>query len=481
MSKGKKEATTGNDIFGIDFHNTITPPAQDLGNRFISGRINTRTFAFMLFTNPTNANWMNARMLQRNGYALATISFPANRDIFRLQVGDLFKLNYSPYNIFNMVVRVIHIEESNLESEEITITVLEDIDYLSNSVVLTTAESKAKITSDIPIDLTHVKVINAPYISAGDYVAIIPLAARELQIELGYALYMSVDDGVSYNHLSNITTYNVFGTLVNEYPEKTYQIDDGPGILIEFTNSDVNRISSISRARLCGFDNMALLGDELISFQTITPVSGFIYRLTGVYRGRFDTEIQNHEIGTEFYFLGGNILSYVENSEIISGSTRKFKLVPFTASKTASVADATAIPLLITGRAKIPYRPSNLDANGDYPDESPTYETDIVLTWDPRLRGDGAGFGSEVFDINEAPIAGVSGYEGYFRVKVYVNDILVRTTSSIADFTWTYTSAMNIIDNGALASSVTLRVTNYRVESGYEYESTYTEIDVTLI
>ena len=466
----------------VDFKNTITPPVGDLGNRFIVNRTNTRTVGMMMYTNDKNANWIAQRLLQRAGYAFATISFPANRNIFRLEVGDLFKLNYSPYGITGMVVRIVQIEEDNLDSENITVSVIEDVDYISESAVLTTSVCKSCHPNKRLELLESVKVINAPYHVIGNKTAIIPLVGRASQFAIGYYLYMSIDGGISYIRIATLSSYCVCGSLVDAYGRHTYQIDDGPGIQIDFVNSDANVIDAITRSGLCGFANVALLGNEIITFQTITPILGYSlrYQISGIYRGRLDTEQKNHPEGEDFYFISNTNFVAIENENILPGTVRYFKVVPYSGSTTGNLSDAVAFRLDITGRAKIPYYPINLDANGDYLDESPTYSIDVVLTWDPRLRGDGAGLGSEVFDVNYAPVAGVSGYEGYFRVKVYVNDVLVRTTSAIADFTWTYTELMNITDNGALAPSVTLRVTNYRVESGYEYESAYAEITVTL-
>jgi len=436
----------------------------------------------MMFTNKRNAAWIGSQILARDGFGLAAISFPVNRNAFRLEAGDLFKFSYSPYNISNMVCRIIKIREEDLETENIIIDAAEDINYISSSVTLLPSSGKA-VTPDYTLTpLTHATVVETPYIiSGGGPLAVIPLAAREKGLELGYLLYMSVDDGASYNQIAIIPTYNPFGTLASNYPASTYTIDDDLGFQIDFTNDDVNIIQTITRTQLCGGTNLALLGNEIISFQTITPVSNSRYVLTGIYRGRFDTEKIDHLAGEDFFFIGLNNFRSTKDTEIISGTSRKFKLVPYSSKYSDEIANASEIPLTINGRGKTPYKSANLEAGKKLAEENPTYTDDIVLNWDPRLRGDGAGIGSEVFDINYAPVAdSASGYEGYFRIKIYVGGNLVRTTDSIADFTWTYTSAMNIADNGSLPNEVVLMVSNYRNESGYEYESDPAEIIVTL-
>lgn len=80
---------------------------------------------------------------------------------------------------------------------------------------------------------------------------------------------------------------------------------------------------------------------------------------------------------------------------------------------------------------------------------------DIILTWSARKRGVGAGIGVP------GVILSASEHEGLFKIEVYVNDVLVRTTSDIDALTWTYTEAMNIEDNGALANEIEFRLYNY--------------------
>ena len=80
---------------------------------------------------------------------------------------------------------------------------------------------------------------------------------------------------------------------------------------------------------------------------------------------------------------------------------------------------------------------------------------DIVLTWSARKRGTGAGIGVP------GVILPASDHEGLFKIEVYVNDILVRTITGIDALTWTYTEAMNIEDNGALADEIEFRLYNY--------------------
>lgn len=435
----------------------------DPANREVVQRENTKTVRMMMFTNKANAAWIGSRILSRDGYGLATINFPANRKVFRLEVGDLFKLTYVPYRISNMVCRISRIREEDLETEDIIVDVIEDIDYLSNPVTLLPSSGRA-ITPDYALTpLTHVDVIETPYIMSGGPLEVIPLAAREKGTELGYYLYMSIDGGLSYTKIAVVPTYNPYGSLVAEYSTSTYTIDDDYGFQIDFSNEDVDIIQTIVRSQLFGDTNLALLGSEIVSFQTVTPVSGNRYIFSGINRGRFDTKKVDHSIGESFFFTGSSNFRSIRHDEIVAGASRKFKIVPYSSKYMDEIADASVISLDIGGRAKKPYIPINFLANGS--SYASRYSDDITLTWSPRYRSKGAGIGTPGVVLADTL------REGLFEIEVWVSGSKVRTASDIDAVTWTYTEAMNIEDNDPLADEVTFKILNYRVEGGVTYSS----------
>ena len=125
--------------------------------------------------------------------------------------------------------------------------------------------------------------------------------------------------------------------------------------------------------------------------------------------------------------------------------------------------DAAVIDLSITGKAKTPYIPINFNANGV--SFASRYTGDIILTWTPRKRGEGAGVGVPGVVLSE------TDREGYFDIEVWVSSVLVRTTTDIDAITWTYSSGMNISDNGSLATEVEFRIVNHRTAEGMKYIS----------
>lgn len=444
---------------------------RDIANQELVGKVNHKTIKMGMFAVPANVAWSADQFLKRAAYPLASYSFPANRNVFRWDPGDAFILNYTPYSISGKVCRVVVLTEDDAESEVITVNALEDIHYLATETNFTAVEGDPDIR-DVSVDaLVTTDVFGAPYVLVGEAREIISVAARETGTELGYQLFMSIDGGTSYSRIGIVKQYTFYGTLDDEYLSSTYQIDDEFGFQITFSaESQITAIETTTREHLLTGKYIALLGDELLSFQTITPVSGTTYKIENIFRGRFDTEKVTHAAASPFWLLGLSFFGILAHADLLVGESRKFKMVPYNSMSSGSLSAAVVVDHTITGRALTPYRPDNLAADGKGIRPTYTGGDDIVLTWRARIRGaDWADF-----ECN-AP----STWEGYFEVEVWVATVLVRTTSGINAVTWTYTNTMNVADNGAAASSIEFRIKNFTDVTGRRYSSTQDTLVVT--
>jgi hypothetical protein len=373
---------------------TADPSAVDVGNKEIQGRIVSKTIQMALFTSNDNAVWAGEHNLRKSSYPFAVVSFPANRNAFRLEVGDCFKFSYARYGVSNMICRVLQISEEGPESENITVQATEDIFSVNNAITGYTASISHAITAldYTVVPLTHQKIIEAPYVISGEEIKLLPIACRESDPDLGFDVYMSINGGASYSFLQKITTFRPYGTLIGSYSGDIYTIDDDVGLTIDIEHGASLIETTTFDQVLAGLKNTALLGDEIISFQTITPVSGTQYKLEHVIRGRYDTVKESHAEGAEFYCFPSGGLQLIIASELITGAVRKFKFVPYNIKKSGAIADATAMTLTIAGRALTPYLPGNLQANGS--SFAARYDDDILLTWTYSQRGAGAGIGN---------------------------------------------------------------------------------------
>lgn len=450
----------------IDLRASISNPnALDIGNIGVQKRTASKTVKFPLFTTNKNAVWAAKQQLMKESYPFALISIPVNSDLFRLQVGDCFKFSHVSYGISNMILRVLALEEESLDSEIITVHAVEDFYSIANSIVEYTKPVPAPILPNpyILTPFSYQIVVEAPYLLTSD-IEVIPIAERNSNVSLGMFVYLSFDEGASYSRIGGAANLRPYGILVGDYLASTYTIDDTIGFTVAFSNDDVNLIETITWPDvLAAVNNNALLGDELITVQAVTPISETEYKLEGVIRGRLDTEKVDHFDGEAFYWIGSFNITSLRHSEISPSADRKFKLIPYNIKSSGDLSEAAVIDLTVEGRSKKPYVPRNFIANES--SFASRYLDDIVLTWSPRYRGRGAGIGVPGVVLPD------SNREGLFEVEVWVSDVLIRTTDAIDAATWTYTDVMNNADNGALASVVVLKLLNYRIENGFVYES----------
>lgn len=466
----------------LDFRESISNPnALDAGNVKVQERVSSKTIKLSLFTTNDNAVWAATQQLRKESYPFATISITVNRDLFRLQVGDCFKFSYALYGISNMICRVLQIEEKSLDSEDIIVHAVEDFYSTTNSITVYKKPipiPPASPTYDL-IPFYNQSVFEAPYLLESD-IAVVPIASRSTSYDLGMHVHLSIDGGNSYFLIGSAANIKPHGVLYNNYPASTYTIDDTVGFSITFSTNDVNLIETITwSTTLAGLTNNALLGNELITFQTITPVSGMVYKLEGIIRGRLDTEKVDHTYGEDFYWIGPFNITCFKHQEVVTGADRKFKLVPYNMKKTGDLSEAAVLDLAIVGRTRKPYVPVNFIGNGSglfgrYAAGS----GDVVLEWSPRYRGKGAGIGMP------GEVLADTDREGLFEIEVWIHNIfddyiLVRTITDIDDTTWTYTEAMQIADYnwfGLLSNRAKFKLLNYRTESGFTYKSNQVEV-----
>jgi hypothetical protein len=449
--------------------------ADDLGLKEQLGRVVSKTVQMNMFSTEYNANWIGDRIVRRESFPLMRGTIPFQYSSFKLELGDLFKVNFPLYGITSMICRVMGKSLGDIENDKIVVDFQQDPDYVTQESVLPlSVRSPAALDFSIA-DLTDITLVEAPYVLVGEQLYLVPLVGRKKGTELGFKVYMSLDGGSSYFFMQYAEYYAVRGVLVYDFEDAVTTLDKGAdGITIDFDiDADVGVLQTITRTEMLAGANIAMITDgndsygELLSFETITPdpvVTGR-YKLTNLFRGRLDTKTPGWLAGDDFYFIGSKY-NLISHPQFIAGLSRHFKLVPYNSKTSADITDALETEYTFFGRAFSPYFVGNLKADGV--SIRPLYigGDDIDLSWSPRIRGEGAGLGN-ADGVTDAPVT----WEGLFEVKVYVSDVLVRTETDINDDEWAYTNAMNISDNGSPPGAVRFDVLNFIETGGQRYDS----------
>jgi hypothetical protein len=198
----------------------------------------------------------------------------------------------------------------------------------------------------------------------------------------GAALYLSLDAGASYQLIGSINSGPAIGTALSALAAGT---EPGP---FDTTNTvDISLIAgdaptSTSDADVTAGANLAILGDEVIQFATVTPLTGTTYRLSRLLRGRRGTDGRwsEHRVGERFALLDASAVR-----EVLGGGAFSSQVILKAVTSGTAIAAATPVPLSIRGEEAKPYAPCHLAAT--------RLAGDITLTWTRRSRT-GAGLPS---------------------------------------------------------------------------------------
>jgi hypothetical protein len=462
------------DQVALCFRQSISDPnALDIGNKEIQRKLVSKTIKLAMFTMNKDAVWAARKQLQKESYPFASVSFPVNRNLFKSQVGDCVKFSYEKYGISNMIVRILSILEEKPDSEKLQIEGIEDIYSVSSSITSYTDPIKHTIE---PPDYTIYapskgKIVEAPWFSDNENTGIIliPLAAKTNSLDLGFLVYLSIDEGNSYDRLGTTYNFSPYGTLTDTYPT-TASIDEN-GFNVDMVSGTIPDSITWQNA-LKGEKNGVSIGNEFLTVQNIIPVEDFVYSCEDVIRSRFGTVQEIHSTGSDVFFISINS-SVMKSTSFVVGATLYFKFVPFNIKEVGNIANMPEIIYTIQGTKYEPYSPINFCGNGR--SFAARYTDDIVLTWSARKRGEGAGIGTAGI------VQPTTGHEGLFEIKVYNGETLVRTITAIDAVTYTYTQAMNEADNPSYMSDLKFELVNYISVKGLRYDSDIVTLEVDRI
>lgn len=296
---------------------------------------------------------------------LREVSFPAARFSFKvglrhswMEVGDLVTLSHSEWGISGLKARITHRElappdvdgysyQAELAAEFLQEAYFEPIEYVP----------EPEVQPVETVNLTKVRFFELPRTTYNNTdPVLLVLASRELGIEHACAV-MVTTDGMDYDYHDDIVSFAQMGQLSKAYPVDTFAIDDEIGITYKPRFEDP-KFDTISREALFKLNRMALIGDELLAFQTVTLNKDETITLTGIIRGLYQTPKAAYNVGTEIWLFPNT------DGLAIAGlpQSGKIKLLPQSFRDGLAEADATARPFAITGKAAIPWPVARIEA-----------------------------------------------------------------------------------------------------------------------
>ncbi len=322
--------------------------------------------------------------------------------------------------------------------------------YVSNSVYTSAAAAdigaftaSANLTSE---DST-LYLMDLPLLQSTDDQPGVYAAATGLPGWKGASLWRAAD-GVNYSNIASLPTMATAGITVSVLGNGPgFYMDNVKAVNVQLINGT---LSSCTLSDLLNGANAALLGSEILQFQTATLTGPGLYTLSNLLRGRRGTESTTgtHTVGESFVMLTPGAVDFVPTLQTDRGATYEFRAL----SKGQTLSDAQDTDFTYGLGTIEPYSPMNVAGT-----RTSGTGSDLTLTWIRRAR-----LNAEWVDYVDVPLDE--------PVELYSVDVMngltvVRTFSSLTSPTLTYTAAQQSADWGSAPSNFTVNV--YQISSRY--------------
>lgn len=456
--------TTWNDLSG-----KFTDAAQDYSERAVTannaasiqllGLRRKKSVDLTAFSDRSAAQRRIEELRDVESYPAASFSFDVSRDYAHIEQGQILEITHPRFGLSGVRVRVLEVVRGNLSENRISIQARQVVERLSGTFVPpgeTLPDPMAPSTvvyppvtgippwsaPDLsPVPLRHARLFELPRNpETGSEPVVLVLAARELLSEEGVLVERSATNA-DYSPVGLLSApWAQYGTLAEAYPASTLAVDDTQGLLYRPYKEDP-AFGPVSRTDLFGARRMALVGDELMLFQTVVLEGSETTRLSGVVRGYMNTPVQAHASGAAIWvFRNPGEGNTVQGLPI---GTHNIKLRPVSGDEVLGADRVDRLSLAVTGKAMVPWPVAGLRAvrTGD----------SVAVSWSPVDVAFG-GAGTRTENENE-PVP--AGFSGDFVLTAAGTEHVVNGTS------------ITLTRSGRFALSVTARQLGYVSPAAY--------------
>jgi hypothetical protein len=265
------------------------------------------------------------------------------------------------------------------------------------------------------------------------------------------------DEGSGYFQSTEIFGFCPTGLLAAPYPAATPALDSTGFTLSASGSVDLDVLTACLTSDVPNGVNLALIENELVSWQTPTQNSDGTWTIAPVMRGVADTVSVDHPAGARVWFISDGV-GTTQDSPYGADLAISAKLLPQNFSGGFPLTSATAITLTTRSRASRPYPP------GDLCMQSLSYGSryheitggSLVLTWKSRNRLTQTVAGPLVLqNANDITPEASTLYD----VKVLdANGVQIHSETGLTPETWTYTMAQRISDGPTNPDPITVEV-----------------------
>ncbi len=366
----------------------------DTANLDLMGQRNIATLSFPGVKDATTANKIAARELVYLSFPFARGTIVCDRSVYAFQRGDPFRLTWPDEDINQLNCRVSRVKYGNDRDQRITIDWVEDVFKLETVGFVDPPETDWEPPVNTALDVVPRLWIPPAQLETTEDQVIV-LAARPNGLHIGFDVYAEYDAGgyvLRSEAFDNdwCVTAQLAGALTPDLSGGGADPYTGDIDVDNLSAADLELLQEASETGTLDTDqyqNLILIGDEVLWFEGVTYQGGGVYRLTNCRAGVFGTYPQAHADNSIVYFFGLGV-GVVETDGIEGSPTAvRVKLSTITSSDQLDIASATATPYL-TYEDDIPYTPGDLTVNSEKV-ASDNFDQTVLpldLTWKRRDR-----------------------------------------------------------------------------------------------
>lgn len=263
------------------------------------------------------------------------------------------------------------------------------------------------------------------------------------------AAIMRSSDGANYASLSSSSIAAVAGIATSILPNGSgFYMDNAGTVTVQVMQGS---LASCSWTDLTKGANAALLGGEIIQFQTATLTGPGLYTLGNLLRGRRGTEGKTgtHAVGENFVLLQAGAVDFIPDQLGNRGISYDFR-----ALTTGQSLSAAADYVFTYGMNTLcPFAPVNIKGM-----RSLGTSGDLTLTWNRRAR-----LNAEWVDYIDVPL---DEPQELYEVDIMNGSSILRAFTGLTAPTVTYTAAMQTADwGGSIPPAFTMNI--YQTSARY--------------
>lgn len=277
---------------------------------------------------------------------------------------------------------------------------------------------------------------------AGCYVAMSGIAGWP-----GGSLWRA-SDGVNFSNIGNFPVAATAGIALEILASASpHYIDRANSVLVQLLQGT---LASCTEDDLLNGANIALLGDELIQFQTATLLGPGLYRLSKLLRGRRGTEntITQHTLGEKFIVLNQGSIKFIP--ALLTDRSRSYAFRGVTVGQNVGMQpDENFTYTLKTLQPLAPVQIRGARVGG--------IGTDLNVSWVRRAR-----INADWVDYIDVPLDEV--LEAY-ELEIMNGAAVMRTFAIANATTQIYTAAQQTTDWGSVPATFTINL--YQMSSRY--------------